>query len=163
MSTIGAILASMDRCDAAIIAWSRLQVVYGHLAGQINRALYRETGLSDADAAVLIALLETPNESLHSFELRCGLAWEKSRLSHQLRRMEARGLIERTTCPEDNRSSLIRMTPEGFELAERARTVLGRAIRTSLEGALDGDQLAELETMLAAVVAHLDSHAEPLS
>ncbi|HET9658722.1 MAG TPA: hypothetical protein VFP05_00220, partial [Thermomicrobiales bacterium] len=80
----------MERCDSLVTLWSHLQLVYGHLAGQINRALYRETGLSEADAAVLIALLDTPEAQLHTFELRCGLAWEKSRLSHQLRRMEAR-------------------------------------------------------------------------
>src|SRR5215204_5427479 len=123
----------MDRCDASLIAWSRLQVVYGHLAGEINRALYRETGLSEADATVLIALLETPESQLHSFELRCGLAWEKSRLSHQLRRMEARGLIERAPCPDDSRSSLIRLSAEGRELAVTTREVLARAVDRSLQ------------------------------
>jgi DNA-binding MarR family transcriptional regulator len=148
----------MDRCDAALIAWSRLQLVYGHLSGEINRALYRETGLSEADAAVLIALLETPESQLHSFELRCGLAWEKSRLSHQLKRMEARGLIERAACPDDARSSIITLTPEGRGLAQSARTVLGEAIRHSLEGALTDQQLVQLDAILAAVVAHLDPH-----
>src|SRR5690349_16373840 len=100
----------MESCDAAITVWSRFQVVYGRLAGEINRTLYKETGLSEADAAVLIALLDTPEAQLHSFELRCGLAWEKSRLSHQLRRMETRGLIVRATCPDDARSSLIHLT-----------------------------------------------------
>ena len=148
----------MDRCDAATTAWSRLQLVYGHLAGQINRALYRETGLSEADAAVLIALLETPDSQLHSFELRCGLAWEKSRLSHQLRRMEARGLIERAACPTDNRSSVVTLTAEGRTLAQAARAVLGEAIRQSLDGALTNNQAVQLDAILAAVVAHLVPH-----
>lgn len=146
----------MEHCAAAITAWSRLRVVYGHLAGQINRALYRETGLSEADAAILIALLETPDEQLHSFELRCGLGWEKSRLSHQLRRMEERGLLARTACPDDNRSSLVVLTVEGRILAESARTVLGNAITTSLEGALTDDQLSQLSSIIAAVVDHLE-------
>src|SRR5215204_306982 len=144
----------MDRCDASLIAWSRLQVVYGHLAGEINRALYRETGLSEADAAVLIALLETPESQLHSFELRCGLDWEKSRLSHQLRRMEARGLIERTACPDDARSSLIRLTTVGKEQANSARQVLDSVIRQSLEGALTEEQLIQLAAMTDAMYTH---------
>jgi DNA-binding MarR family transcriptional regulator len=151
----------MDRCDAALISWSHLQLVYGHLAGQINRALYRETGLSDADAAVLIALLETPESQLHTFELRCGLSWEKSRLSHQLRRMEARGLIERAACPDDNRSSLIRLTDAGATQATAARQVLGGAIRQSLEGALTEDQLVQLATMTDAMLAHLERTRTP--
>jgi DNA-binding MarR family transcriptional regulator len=152
----------MDRCDAALTAWSRLQVVYGHLAGEINRALYRETGLSEADAAVLIALLETPESQLQSFELRCGLAWEKSRLSHQLRRMETRGLIERAACPDDARSSLIRLTAEGEAQANAARQVLGGAIRQSLEGALTEDQLVQLAAMTDAMLAHLERARTPL-
>jgi DNA-binding MarR family transcriptional regulator len=151
----------MDRCDSAISVWSRFQVIYGHLAGEINRALYRETGLSEADAAVLIALLETPDSQLHSFELRCGLAWEKSRLSHQLRRMEARGLIERAVCPDDARSSLIRLTAAGEAQANTARQVLGGAIRQSLEGALSEDQLEQLATMADAMLAHLERARAP--
>jgi DNA-binding MarR family transcriptional regulator len=141
--------------------WSRLQLVYGHLAGEINRALYRETGLSEADAAVLIALLETPDEQLHSFELRCGLAWEKSRLSHQLRRMEARGLIGREACPDDARSSVIRLTVTGAEQAQAARRVLGSAIHHSLAGALSEEQLVQLATMTGAVVRHLERTHPP--
>ena len=146
----------MDRCDAAIAVWSRLQVVYGHLASEINRALYKETGLSEADAAVLIALLDTPEAQLHSFELRCGLAWEKSRLSHQLRRMETRGLVERAACPDDARSSLIHLTSAGEAQAQAARRVLGGAIHRSLEGALTEDQLAQLAVMTDAIVQHLE-------
>jgi DNA-binding MarR family transcriptional regulator len=149
----------MDRCAAALTVWSRFQVVYDRLAGEINRTLYRETGLSEADAAVLIALLDTPDEHLHSFELRCGLAWEKSRLSHQLRRMEARGLIERAACPDDARSSLIRLTPDGRAQAERARAVLGVAARQSLEGALTEEHVVQLEQIVAALLTHLEARS----
>jgi DNA-binding MarR family transcriptional regulator len=146
----------MERCDSVIAIWSRLQLVYGHLAGEINRALYRETGLSEADAAVLIALLETPDAQLHSFELRCGLAWEKSRLSHQLRRMEMRGLIDRAACPDDARSSVIHLTSAGEEQARAARRALGGAIHRSLAGVLSEDQIAQLAIMTDAVVRHLE-------
>ena len=149
----------MDRCAAALTVWSRFQVVYDRLSGEINRALYRETGLSEADAAVLIALLDTPEEQMHSFELRCGLAWEKSRLSHQLRRMEARGLIERAACPDDARSALIRLTPGGRAQAERARDVLGAAARQSLEGALTEEHVAQLERIATSLLRHLEAPA----
>jgi DNA-binding MarR family transcriptional regulator len=145
----------MEQCDSLITVWSRLQVVYGHLATEINRALYRETGLSEADAAVLIALLETPDAQLHAFALRCVLAWEKSRLSHQLRRMEARGLVERALCPDDARSSVIRLTPEGSARARIAREVLGCAISRSMQGALTDEQIEQLSTVTEAIAQHL--------
>ena len=55
------------------------------------------------------------------FALRCGLEWEKSRLSHQLQRMEVRGLVTREDCAEDNRGSVIRVTNAGRKLAAEAR------------------------------------------
>ena len=77
--------------------------------------------------------------------------------------MEARGLIERTMCPDDNRSRLIRLTAAGESQAHAAHEVLGRAIRHSLEGALTDDQLIQLAAMTDAMLAHLERARMPLS
>ena len=66
------------------------------LNGTMNRELFRSTGLSEADFDILHFLEDSPGQSVRSIALRCGLEWEKSRLSHQLRRMQGRGLITRS-------------------------------------------------------------------
>ncbi len=76
--------------------------------------------------------------------------------------MEARGLIERAACPDDARSSLIRLTAAGETQANAARQVLGGAIRQSLEGALSEDQLTQLSAMTDAMLAHLEKAHAPL-
>ena len=40
-------------------------------------------------------------------ELARALGWEKSRLSHQLTRMQQRGLVERSNCSEDRRGAFV--------------------------------------------------------
>ena len=48
------------------------------------------------------------------------LVWEKSRLSHQVRRMEERALIARDPNPDDARSVVIRLLPAGRRAINRA-------------------------------------------
>ena len=109
--------------------WAAFQRMRTRLTGQLSRELSRETGLSEADFEILVALIESPDESARSLALRCGLDWEKSRLSHQLRRMEQRGLVTREICTEDNRSAVIRITDAGRELVCNARRQFDQAVR----------------------------------
>src|SRR5690606_37024611 len=88
-------------------AWANYQRMRMRLTAQLNRALSQKTGSSEADFEILTVLSEFPQESVRALALRCGLEWEKSRLSHQLKRMEARGLITRAVCEEDGRSILV--------------------------------------------------------
>src|SRR5687768_10781377 len=96
--------------------WANYQRLRLRLSERLNRELTQKTGLSEADFEILTALTETSDETVRALTLRCGLEWEKSRLSHQLKRMEARGLIAREECVEDNRGSVIRVTDVGRKL-----------------------------------------------
>src|SRR5258708_33178712 len=107
--------------ETQLTGWANYQRMRVRLTDRINRARAKKAGLSEADFGILSALIETPNESVRALALRCGLEWEKSRLSHQLRRMEERGLITRQECAEDNRGSVIRVTEAGRKLAAEAK------------------------------------------
>ena len=73
-------------------SWLRLnQELLSALEEQINR----EGGLSGADYAVLVPLSAAPDGMLRARELGREILWDRSRLSHQLRRMEQRGLLVR--------------------------------------------------------------------
>ena len=116
--------------DSQAAAWASYQRMRVRLTGRLNQELARKTGLSEADFEILSALTEAPDESVRALALRCGLEWEKSRLSHQLRRMEARGLITREECVEDNRGLVIRVTDAGTKAYRRSQLLLctGRAM-----------------------------------
>ncbi|GAA2487373.1 MarR family winged helix-turn-helix transcriptional regulator [Winogradskya humida] len=132
--------------SAAWQAYQRMRVL---LNGQINRELGRSTGLSEADYDILFFLEQSQDSSVRSIALRCGLAWEKSRLSHQLRRMEQRGLIEKAP------GAVIHLTDKGREQIAAARDCHEAAVRRYFGDVLSAEQLAALATISDQVVARL--------
>lgn len=138
-------------------AWSSYQRMRVRLAGRLGRELARTTGLSEADYEILAALTASADESVRALALRCGLEWEKSRLSHQLRRMEERGLVTREDCTEDNRGSVVRLTERGRKLANEARVHYEDAVRRYVTDVLTPDELAALGNIAERLLAHLDA------
>jgi DNA-binding MarR family transcriptional regulator len=130
------------------------------LTGQLNRELARETGLSEADFEILAALIAQPDEPVRAMSLRCGIDWEKSRLSHQLRRMEQRGLVTRGHCAEDNRGAVVQITEAGRALAEEAQGVHDQAVHRYVCGVLLPEQLDTLGRISEAVLKALDAPGE---
>jgi len=132
--------------------WRRHSLVQAHLMGYLARQLTRATGLSEADFQVLDALLDAPGQRARARELRWTLQWEKSRLSHQLRRMVARGLIDRQACAEDARGANVVLTDAGCEAARRARQVREESLQAIVFDTLGPEHMArlhEVTTLLA--------------
>src|SRR5258708_22402429 len=115
--------------DRQQAAWANYQRMRVRLTERINRELAQKAGLSEADFEILSALIESPNESVRALALRCGFEWEKSRLSHQLRRMEESGLITRLECAEDNPGSVIRVTEAGRNPLTEAKVNYEQAVQ----------------------------------
>jgi DNA-binding MarR family transcriptional regulator len=76
-------------------AWRAFCEMQEVLRGRLERQLQADSGLSDADYTVLVALSEATDGRLRVVELGRGLGWEKSRLHHRLTRMCRRGLVQR--------------------------------------------------------------------
>ena len=73
-------------------AWRAWLAMSERLRSQIGRDLLADSGLSDADYMVLVHLSEATDHRVRMTDLAARLNWSKSRLSHQLARMQARGL-----------------------------------------------------------------------
>ena len=142
--------------DRQQTTWTSYQRMRARLGERLNRELARETGLSEADFEILSHLADTPDQPVRALALRCGLEWEKSRLSHQLRRMEQRGLVRREPCAEDNRGFVVRVSDEGRRLAEAGRRIHEDAVRRYVFDALTPEQLDALGGIAEAVLAGLE-------
>ncbi|PZW24099.1 DNA-binding MarR family transcriptional regulator [Thermosporothrix hazakensis] len=136
--------------------WTSYQRMRLRLAGQLNQELAQKTGLSEADFEILSLLSQKAEEPVRALALRCGLEWEKSRLSHQLRRMEARGLITRGECPEDNRGTVIRATELGRKLAIEARDCYEQAVQRYVMDVLTPEQLEALGSISERILKQLE-------
>lgn len=93
--------------------WLALRSLMWGLAPAIDRQLARDSSLSGPEYSVLATLSECPDGVLRSGTAAQELGWERSRLSHILRRMEAKGLIHRTCSADDARGQDVHLTDAG--------------------------------------------------
>ncbi|NUP74057.1 MAG: winged helix-turn-helix transcriptional regulator [Sinomonas sp.] len=95
--------------------WLALRRLLWGLPPAVDRQLLHDSGLSGPEYSVLSTLSEEREGVLRSGAAARLLGWGRSRLSHLLRRMEAKGLIARACSPEDGRGQDITLTPAGRE------------------------------------------------
>ncbi|MFI6576331.1 MarR family winged helix-turn-helix transcriptional regulator [Nocardiopsis sp. NPDC050513] len=127
------------------------------LRSELAARLQKEASLSASDYPVLLALSEAPLRRMRSSDLAAGIGWERSRLSHHLRRMEQRGLIRREECATDSRGAEVVLTPDGATAFRGATVPHLRAIRELFVDALTPEQLAAAGGIAAALRARLDA------
>ncbi len=107
----------LDEREAAM--WRGFVAMRRALDGAVERQL-ADAGLSTADYELLVPLSESPEGVLRVRDLGRRVGWDRSRLAHQLRRMEQRGLVSRFDCPTDARGTMVELTPQGREVIEAA-------------------------------------------
>lgn len=132
----------------------------GQLRARVASQLQRETGLSEADYEVLVNLSEAPDGRLRPSELGGATLWEKSRISHHVTRMEARGLVERRPCPTDKRGALVVLTPAGRSAIERAAPTHVEHVRAAFIDVLTPAQLDALAEISDIVLTKLATPAD---
>ena len=71
----------------------------------------RRSGLTPPQFDIVVTLGNTPGLSFKELGSRTLIT--KGTLTGVVDRLEARGLVERMNCPEDGRSTLVRLTQEG--------------------------------------------------
>jgi DNA-binding MarR family transcriptional regulator len=136
-------------------AWRALQTFGTPLAAALNRQLMADSALSSADYQILVVLSETPGGSLRAGELGRATGWEKSRLSHHIKRMEARALVERQDCVTDGRGLLVAITDHGRTAIQDAAPGHVQAVRKFVIDILTPEQLEVLAEVGEAVGASL--------
>ncbi|WP_019874183.1 MarR family winged helix-turn-helix transcriptional regulator [Sporichthya polymorpha] len=146
--------------DREQVAWRAMLAMWTRLNAQLAREMAADSDLSMADFSVLVALTDTCAGRTRAFSLAEALQWEKSRLSHQLARMEKRGLIERTECAEDGRGQIVGVTAAGRRAIEAAAPAHVAAVRRLFLDALTPDQLESLTEIARVALLRLDGTVE---
>lgn len=115
---------------------------------RVGEQLDAATGLSDPDFGILTRLEDLGGGSLRQNELAASMHWHRSRLSHQLTRMEQRGLLTRSTV---SGGVLVTATAEGRKRIAQARPAHARAVRDLLISRVPQDQAPSLIAILEAL------------
>lgn len=150
-----------------LAAWLRLIAVVELLPGVLDTQLRRDAGLSHFEYFVLAMLSEAPERTLRMTALAQRTNATLPRLSHVVRRLEERGLVERFPCPEDGRATNARLTSGGWQLIQAAAPGHVENVRHHVVDALTPAQVRELHDVAGALLTRLDpdghmtAHEEP--
>jgi DNA-binding MarR family transcriptional regulator len=136
--------------------WRSWLALSAQLPAVLHRQLAEDSGLSLPDFDVLVQLTEAPGSRLRVTDLAASLGWERSRVSHHVKRMERRGLVGRDDCPDDGRGAFIAVTPQGRAAIERAAPAHARTVKDLVFADLSRAELADLGRLLDKVRARLD-------
>jgi DNA-binding MarR family transcriptional regulator len=135
--------------------WQSYRDAFRELSSTLEGRLIRNSGLSGADYALLHPLSSTESGVLRTRDLGRAIGWERSRLSHQVSRMEKRGLVVREECESDARGSMIRLTEAGRAAIAAAAPDHVDAVRSHFLEKLTRDEQEQLTKMLDRVLADL--------
>src|ERR1700748_3236549 len=94
----------------AWLAYIRVQL---RLSYEMNRQLLAECGMSLPDYDVLTALSVADGGRMQITELAAQIGWERSRVSHHVRRMSTRGLLTFGPASADRRTTEVSMSARG--------------------------------------------------
>jgi DNA-binding MarR family transcriptional regulator len=135
--------------------WRGIVGLQQRLFAELERQMIRDGGLSGAEYTLLVPLSEAPGGLLRARELGRMVGWERSRLSHQLARMEKRGLVIREECAEDARGLMVRLTGAGRAAIVAAAPTHVMAVRRHFFDALTDAELDVLGPALERVLDRL--------
>jgi DNA-binding MarR family transcriptional regulator len=141
--------------DEEMRAWRAYVVGSQLLECQLNRELQEEHQLALADYELLVRLSEAPCWQARMSELAGLVASSKSRISHQIGRMEKAGLVRRQECPADRRGVFAVITSRGWDVLRRAAPTHVRGVRDHLVDLLSAEERLVLAGVFERVVDHL--------
>ncbi|GAA4544416.1 MarR family winged helix-turn-helix transcriptional regulator [Pseudonocardia xishanensis] len=125
------------------------------LDGRLNRDLQDHHGISHTDYGVLVMLSEQEGYRMRMSALAETLAMSKSRLSHQVSRMEKTGLVQRDGDRSDGRGIFACLTPAGRTLLEKAAPTHVEGVRRYVVDLLTESERAQATVFLERVVQGL--------
>ncbi|MET8778194.1 MarR family winged helix-turn-helix transcriptional regulator [Nocardia sp. NPDC050713] len=140
--------------DVEMRAWLGFVRTRDLIAAAVGRDSSRESNLTYVEYSVLANLAGSDDHRLTFADLAEALEWSQSRLSHQITRMEKRGLVVREPIPDDARRTAARLTPRGADVLGTAAPAHVRSVRRHMIDALDREQLSALADIYDTLLAH---------
>jgi DNA-binding MarR family transcriptional regulator len=136
-------------------AWRAYVVGKELLDFRLNRDLQTEHQLALADYELLARLSEAPAGQARMSALAEQVASSKSRVSHQISRMEKVGLVRRQECPSDGRGVIAVITSDGLQVLRDAAPTHVRSVRDNLVNLLSDEERTMLAEVFERVISHL--------
>lgn len=125
-------------------SWQNFWTASNRLYFLLNRKMTAAHEISLTDFHVLEQLLRSPNGSSRMGDIAQGLLASRSRITHQVRRLEEQGFVTRGSMPQDRRAVLATLTERGRQLGEAAMRTYADCVREHYLSRLTRPQQAAL-------------------
>ena len=129
------------------------------LPWSIDQQLQRDAKLAMTEYQVLAMLSESPGLRMRMSSLAEVTNASLSRLSHLVKRLEARGLVRREPDPSDGRFTLAVLTDAGHALLVSAAPAHVRHVRSLVVDVLSHEQLRRLGIAADRIMSRIDTSA----
>jgi DNA-binding MarR family transcriptional regulator len=134
-------------------AWRAYVVGKAMLDSRLNHDLQQHHQLALADYELLVRLSEAPCGQARMSILAEQVASSKSRISHQIGRMERAGLVRRQECPSDGRGVIAELTSHGRRVLHSAAPTHVRGVRDNLIDLLSDEERTVLAEVFERVIS----------
>lgn len=138
-------------------AWIKLQAVTEMLPGVLESQLRADSDLSHFEYLVLAMLSDAPEHTLRMSQLAHRTNATLPRLSHVVKRLEARGYVARTACANDRRANNAHLTNIGMKALVAAAPGHARQVRQAVIDALSDEQIEQLDAIMSAILERIDT------
>lgn len=140
--------------DEEQCAWRTHVEVNRMLTYQLEKDL-QPFGLTMNDYDILVHLSESEDHRMRMSDLAAATLQSKSRLSHQITRMENAGLVRRENCESDRRGLYTVLTDEGMDTMKQVAPHHVASVRQHFIDLMSPQALSELHKALTPVAEHL--------
>lgn len=141
--------------EAESDAWRSYIVATLRLRQRLHRELADRHDVSLTDYEVLVCLEMQQAHRMRMTELALLMGSTKSRLSHQVGRLEDAGVVRRVRDPEDKRGVITELTEDGVRLLESAAPTHVEGVREHLIDLLSPEEQATIASAFSRVLDHL--------
>lgn len=141
--------------DAEQRTWRAWLEVMRLLPAKLEDRLHERHSLNLTDYQVLVELSESEEGRLRMTELANRTSLSKSRLSHQIGRMEKASLVERQECPSDRRGAFAVITDQGWALLRGAAPGHVEDVRELFIDLMSADEVAIVGAAMGIIAEKL--------
>lgn len=136
-------------------AWRSWLTMNRLLPEALDRDLREHFEIGMGEYEILVHLSESPDKRVRMADLAHATLASRSKLTHQIGRMEQAGWVCREKCAEDQRGLWAVLTDEGWALIQAAAPIHVESVRRRLLDVLGDDDFAELGRLCALAAAPL--------
>ncbi|MCI5826034.1 MAG: MarR family transcriptional regulator [Arcanobacterium sp.] len=143
------------------LAWRSFLRGTSLLQEQLNQDMERSCDLALNEFEVLAALSEAPTHRVRMSKLADDLVHSRSRLTHTVRRLEAKGFVKRIRCQEDGRGIFCKLTDAGLAKFADSAPCQAASVKDRFLSRMSTAEFVELGRIYRKVLGWGNSGPEP--